>query len=646
MSVLVNDPFDVRLAVGATGLLRTFNEAGVLTAADVHVARRLGKLGGEASESVQLAIALGVRAVRLGSVCIDLAAVRESTALDAALLESASLASASDVLLPSDLPWPDPADWVAAVCASPLTAVGPADDAAPLESGRPLRYVDGLLYLDRYWRQEELIRRELDDRAGRPRPAVDPERLRAALQRLWPGPAPDRQRLAAAVAALSWGMVLAGGPGTGKTTTVARLLALLHDQPGPPLRVALAAPTGKAAARLQEAVRAETATLSAEDRERVGEPTASTVHRLLGWRSDRRGRFRHDRSNRLPYDVVVVDETSMVSLTLMSRLLEAVRPEARLVLVGDPDQLASVEAGAVLGDLVARAPGPAADVPAALLTDVAGGDLQPGEPAAEPLATGIVRLTHTHRFSGAIAELARAVQRGEVDEAVGILRSGDPQIAFVEATAELRPPLLNELRDDVVDAGEALVAAARAGDQDAALAALDRHRLLCAHRTGPFGVSRWSAEVERWLGDAIDGFAADGEWYRGRPLLATTNDYELKLFNGDTGVVIDNGTGASGTAGVSAVFARGVEPLRVSPNRLSGVQTVHAMTVHRSQGSQFDRVSLVLPPAESPLLTRELFYTAVTRAQSFVRVVGSEEAVRAAVVRPIVRASGLRQRRA
>jgi exodeoxyribonuclease V alpha subunit len=628
--VLVDDPFDVRFALRATGLLRTFNQAGVLSAADVHVAQRLGRLGEEASEPVQLAIALAVRAVRLGSVCIAVEQVSSTIALE----EEQPV----DV---AELPWPEPGEWLAACERSPLIACGVDGDP-----WRPVRLIEGLLYLDRYWRQEQLIRRELDRRAIRPRPQVDPDQVRAGLHRLWPHPAPDGQRLAAAVAALSWLTVLAGGPGTGKTTTVARLLALLADQPGEPPRIALAAPTGKAAARLQEAVRTEAARLSLEDQQRLGPLTASTIHRLLGWRPDRRGRFRHDHTNRLPYDVVVVDETSMVSLTLMSRLVEAVRPEARLILVGDPDQLASVEAGAVLGDLVARpAPSPeelpGGDLPTALLTDLAGADLPPGETADAALRSGTVRLTKLHRFGGTIADLARAVQRGDADEVVGLLRSSPADIAFTETDGlESRIPAgLDELRADVVAAGAALVETARAGDVPGALGALERHRLLCAHREGPYGVTRWSDEVERWLAGAIDGFALDGEWYRGRPLLVTANDYDLQLFNGDTGVVVD-----AGERGVRAAFGRGTDVLHLAPSRLSGVQTVHAMTVHRSQGSQFDRVSLVLPPAESPLLTRELFYTAITRAKHFVRIVGSEAAVRAAVQRPIVRASGLRRR--
>jgi exodeoxyribonuclease V alpha subunit len=373
----------------------------------------------------------------------------------------------------------------------------------------------------------------------------------------------------------------------------------------PPLRVALAAPTGKAAARLQEAVRGAGA----------GELPASTLHRLLGWQPGR-SRFRHDRYDRLPYDVVVVDETSMVSLTMMARLLDAVRPDARLVLVG-----------AVLGDL-ARAPGrPEPHLDAALAAL--------GLPSG--VVNGVVTLEHVWRFRGAIAGLARAVQAGDADAAVALLHGGTDDLEFVETDSSAAP---DAVRGDVVNAGLALAVAARANDVPAALAALERHRLLCGHRRGPYGVARWSREIERWLADALPavpgaGPAAHGEWYPGRPVLVTANDYDTGLYNGDTGVVVATPDGPR-------VAFPGHAPL--APSRLAEVATVHATTVHRGQGSQFERVTVVLPPAESPLLTRELLYTAVTRAREFVRVVGSEAAVRAAVARPVSRASGLRNR--
>jgi exodeoxyribonuclease V alpha subunit len=618
---------DRALAVQAAwGLLAAFNQAGVLNPADVHTAETVCRIGQGVDERVRLALALTVRALRNGSVCIDLRTVR-TTAFDEA-------ESAIDI---SELPWPEPDEWIQACTASPLVA-----DGADQPGGRPLRLAGGLLYLERYWQQEELVRAQLQRRFAAPAPDIDQSRLSAAFPRLFdheglaPGEA-DRQQLAAAVSALSRVSVLAGGPGTGKTTTVARLLALLRDQPGPALRIALAAPTGKAAARLEEAVRAATAQLEPDDQHRLGDLTASTLHRLLGWLPSNRSRFRHDATNQLPHDVVIVDEMSMVSLTLMARLLEAVRPSARLVLVGDPDQLSSVEAGAVLAD-IARAPGtPDANLGRRLVEL----DLISDQETAP--VHGVVQLTHTWRFGGAINALARAVRGADADAVVAVLRSGASDVQFSEVDLEAAPTeasarALVGVTAQVRAAGVAMLEAARSGDIAAALAALDRHRLLCAHRRGPYGVLRWGLEVERWLAEAVPGYGEDGEWYVGRPLLITANDYEMSLYNGDTGVIVQT------PAGVRAAFARGAAAKLYPPVRLDAIQTVHAMTVHRAQGSQFDTVSFVVPPPDSPLLTRELLYTAVTRAQRQVHIIGSEEAIRRAVLRPANRASGLRHR--
>ena len=609
------DPFDARVALSAQGLLRGFNRAGVLATADVHVARRLGRLGQEEDERVLLAAALAVRAVRLGAVCVLLAEAAESVVPDD-----------GSRLDDTELAWPAVDAWLDACTASSLVASGPDDDG----SARPLRLVDGLLYLDRYWRDEELVRTELDERAARPS-TVDIDELRTALASVFAGTEDsERQHLAAAMTGLRSVTVLSGGPGTGKTTTVARLLAELRALPDGPPRVALAAPTGKAAARMQEAIDAAATKWDLD----VGDARASTLHRLLGRRPDSRSRFRYDRHNRLPVDVVIVDETSMVSLSMMARLLEAVRPEARLVLVGDPDQLASVEAGAVLGDLVHRPAAASAAVPEALT------DLVPGvgsdELSSDRLRNGVVQLTTPYRFGDAIGALARAVQAEDPETVLELLRGADPEIEFVEMDADRAGSALAGVRSDVVSAARRLTEAAAVGDAGGALGELDHHRLLCAHRRGPYGVTRWTAETERWLAQA--SLASEEEWYAGRPLLVTANDYELQLFNGDTGVVLEHQE-----HGTVAAFNRAGEPLLLSPHRLSAVQTVHAMTVHRAQGSQFTRVTLLLPAADSPLLTRELFYTAITRAEQHVRVVGTAEAVRRAVLRPIVRASGLRR---
>ena len=612
------DPCDARLSLAAGGLLGAFNRAGVLNAADVHVALRLGRFTAEGDERVLLAAALAVRAPRLGHVHVDLQTVRHTATVD--------------VDVPVDLqalPWPEPEAWVAAVAASPLGAAGleGPDDG-------PLRLVGSWLYLDRYWREERQVAADLAGRAAHVLPHVDAAALDAGLDRLFPPPAddrggPDRQRLAAETAVRRALTVVAGGPGTGKTTTVARILALLDEQAAaagsaPPL-VALTAPTGKAAARLEEAVHEEGAGLAVDDRirGRLLATQASTIHRLLGWQPGNRSRFRHYRGNRLPHDVVIVDETSMVSLSQMAKLVEAVRPDARLVLVGDPQQLASVEAGAVLGDIV----GPAAD------------DSAPRSPGV--IGDGIVVLRRVHRFGGGIAAVADAVRRGDADAALAALGAGHDDVGWIPADltgADAGGGALGAVRRAAVEAGTAINEAARAGDARAALEALGGFRMLCAHRRGPYGVGPWSARVEGWLASAVPAFAASGAWYVGRPLLVTENDYTLGLYNGDTGVVVA-GPGQRPVA----VFERRGQILEFSPARLSAVETVHVMTVHKSQGSQFDTVAALLPDPDSPILTRELLYTAVTRARRRLLLAGTEEAVRAAVTRPVARSSGLRR---
>jgi exodeoxyribonuclease V alpha subunit len=493
---------DVEVAIGTAGALRVFNEAGVLDISDVHVANRICALGKEPDERVALAIALVVRALRGGSVCVDLTTI-------------------AGVVGPGELPWPEPAEWLAAVRASTLLGDPPVLHL----------YDDRLLYLDRYWREEKQV---CDDLlallVSRPTAKVP------AFERLFP-PGFEEQREAAEIALSQAVTVLTGGPGTGKTTTVARLLALVAEQTelagGSRPRIALAAPTGKAAARLQEAVQHEVAKLDAVDRSRLGELHAVTLHRLLGSKPETSARFRHDRANRLPHDVIVVDETSMVSLTMMARLLEAVRPDARLVLVGDADQLASVEAGAVLADLV------------------------DGLSARDDVQ--VAELRTAHRFGASIGALADAIRVGDADCVLGLLRSGDEHIEFIEdddPTAQLRSILLpHALR---------LRQAAVLGAADEALATLDEHRLLCAHRRGPFGVRHWNQQVQKWLSEET-GQPPWSEWYAGRPLLVTANDYGLRVYNGDTGVVI------AGPDGLRAVIAGATGSLDFATSRLGDV---------------------------------------------------------------------------
>lgn len=626
-----------------TGILKAFNDAGVLSAADVHVAMRLAQLSkGDVVDEVLLAAALAVRAVRSGSTCVELARVDELAADHA----------------DDELPWPKADSMVDALTSSVLVRGG---DAGPLRPLALAQSVDGpLLYLQKYFRQESTIRKILTDRLSS-RPEVDAGALRAAMSEVFHVPDPvaqttngelvyNRQFAAAVLAATSWTTVLAGGPGTGKTYTVARALHVLEllsgssSRPGElasggvsrrlpaeeqtrptqlsGLRIGLCAPTGRAAAQLQSSV---------TDYGRL--PTgisAVTVHRLLGSRPD--GTFRHGPSNRLPYDVVVVDETSMLPMTMMSRLIASLRSDTRLILVGDPHQLASVEAGAVLADLVARdSTGPANP----LFDQVAlvgRGDFSPAERAA--LAGGVITLARGHRFGEQIGEVADAVNAGDTERVIELAM--DPEYDRITMVA---PDDIDEVRDDVVEWARELHDRASVGDAKGALAALDRHRVLCAHRDGSSGVSGWSSRIVEWIG-IVDGYHHVGggtaNWYAGQPLLVTANDRQNDIYNGDSGVVVASG------ASVTAAFRRGKRVKELHPSQLGDAIPVYAMTIHRSQGSQFDVVTVVLPPERSELLTRELLYTALTRAKERVRIVGTTESLRAAVGRRVQRASGLR----
>jgi exodeoxyribonuclease V alpha subunit len=633
VAVTVSDPFDVRRARGASGLLGEFNDAGVLTAADVHVSSRLTELTGEHDESVALAVALAVRAPRLGHVYVDLGRIRETAAVDTE--EPVDL---------SALAWPESEPWARRVAASGLVAVGEQDDRG---SVAPLRLVGSWLYLDRYWREERGLAGELlslsCDAAG-----VGVDALTDGLRRMFAGQLESQQCRAAATAVLRRLTVVGGGPGTGKTTTVARIVALLAEQAAhagaPAPLIALAAPTGKAAARLEEAVHEEAAALDIEAgiRDQLLDLHASTLHRLLGWRPGSFSRFRHDRDQRLPHDVVIVDETSMVSLSLMSRLVEAIRPGARLILVGDPGQLASIEAGAVLGDIV----GPVTDglliggQARARLAAVTG-QAPGGGGARSEIGDAIVILDRAYRFGGGIERLAVAIRRGDEDAVMALLTDPSPDVTWVAVDASV-PDALSDLEpvsDQASTAARAVIEAARAGEAAAAIEALGAFRILCAHRRGPLGVTTWTARIETWLEAEVAGVNPQDRWYPGRPLLVTQNDYELGLYNGDTGVIVQ-----STPDRVSASFQRRGEIVQYSPSRLSAVDTVYAMTIHKSQGSQFDTVAALLPAPESRILSRELLYTAATRARRRLILVATEETIRAALSRPVARASGLGRR--
>lgn len=594
---------DLAVSLGP-GLLRDIHATGALGWGEVHVAQKLAHLYGEADQQVQLALAMTVRALREGSTCLETDQVEqtrfETDAEDNARLPEGML--------------PELGGWLTAIRASPMVREGTEGVGE-----RPLRLVGRRLYLERYWQEESRVVAELTDRRNAPIQAPPVSALAsAAIELLGEGVDPD-QAVATVVPLFCGVSVIAGGPGTGKTHTLARMLAMLWRTSDTHPLIGLAAPTGKAAVRMDEAMDSALRSMPADLHAELSKCRASTIHRLLGWVPESRSRFQHHRGNPLPHDIVVVDEASMVSVTLMARLLDALRPDARLVLVGDPNQLAPVEAGAVLADIVDAAP---VEVPALThgLTEL--GLRQSGS---------VATLTHNHRSDRGIADLASAILAGDVD-AVLELAATTPGVSFAETVEQ------TGLRERVTSAGVAMIRAARTGDVETALAQLESHRLLCAHRHGPYGVASWSPMVERWLAAALPDFDPTSPWYPGRPVLITQNSPDLGLFNGDTGVVVDS------FGQLRAHFARGGRTQAVSPFLLDAVATIHAMTVHKAQGSQFDEVSLILPDPDSPLLTRELLYTGVTRAETKVNLIGTKEALAQAVGTRARRASGLRDR--
>ena len=615
--------------MNASGLLDALRTAGVIDDLDAAFARLMVRLAGaSASSELALAAALVSQHVAAGDVCCVLSD------------------EAGRLLAPGLPPAPPVGPWIAALRASPVVAG--ADDPAP---EFPLVLDDaGRLYLQRYWRYERLVAGDLLQRAVDRPQDVDESRLARDLARVFPprGHEPDWQRVAAATAVLRRLCVISGGPGTGKTFTVTAVLALLAAQSlaaRRPLRAALVAPTGKAAARMQEAVRqAEEHLAGALGHEVVAAlpATASTIHRLLDLRPD----GRHGRSGdgeAMPLDVLVVDEASMADLGLVAKLVARLSPETRLVLVGDRHQLASVEAGAVLGDVCGPASGPSPAF-AATLSSVVGHAVPAGPGPAAPLADAVVVLRHSRRFgeSSGIGRLAAVVNAGDVEGARRVLGSSQ-DVAWLPATTPAA--MRSRLAQVAVDGFGPYLAAVRAwhprAKEDAQVAsifaALARFRVLCAHRHGPAGSERLSEHVQAALaGRGL--LPAAALWYPGRPVLITQNDYALGVFNGDIGVALPDADGRLRVAfqGTNA----GVR--MVSPARLPAHESVWATTVHRAQGSEFDEVLVVLPPEPSRVVTRELLYTAITRARRRVEIWGPAAVVEAAVRTPLERSSGLR----
>lgn len=544
---------------------------------------------------------------------------------------------------PDVLGWPSSmeGDWASTWCAAAESmpwATGPAS---------PLVLQAGRLYLRRNWQAEQDIRHSLAERLAQP--CAVPADLKTNLARLFPPsadapPGPDWQAIACALAVRGRFTLITGGPGTGKTTTVVRLLALLQSDPAGrerPLRIELAAPTGKAAARLSESIASSIQKLPPDLQQ--GIPTqASTLHKLLGVR----GRVNEAPPTPLAADVVVVDEASMIDLEMMARLLAAVPMSARLILLGDKDQLASVEAGAVMGQLCADAHHLRYD-PATLawLHEVTGHELPAMNSSGPALAQQTVMLRHSRRFAGGsgIGRWARAVNQGrpadpgDTTPSVRDLWAQTPPWPNTTAdVTQLTPATLQDAQwQAMVRTGWApwlqgvLALEGDCSDAQAlqALADFGRFQVLCAVREGPWGVLEANKRIARCMG------LPEAGWYAGRPVMVTRNDYGLRLMNGDVGLCLPR------AQGLRVAFPDGQGGIKwVQPSRLDAVDDVFAMTVHKSQGSEFDAVCLVLPDKPSPVLTSELIYTGITRAKTTLHLVVPQPHV-------LVQASALRVQR-
>lgn len=530
-------------------------------------------------------------------------------------------------------------------------------DVSAFDYDQPLVLDGDRLYLRRYWRDEMLVAQAVRERATRKR-EVDQEAVRGWLDMLFASQhnvqGPDWQKLACAIALRGSVAIITGGPGTGKTYTVARLLALLFataPEAGSQ-RIALAAPTGKAAARLKQSIDKALNELA----DKVGSTlplreltlrmgAARTLHSLLGARPDTRA-FAHHRGNPLDVDVLIVDEASMVHLEMMASLLDALPPSATLILLGDKDQLASVEAGAVLGDLCHNAgAGGYTDATCDYVLAASGEEL-PDEflGDAGALAQQTVVLRHSRRFGGPIGQLALAVNAGDAVRAEAVLRAGEPGVRWIENAQQQHVLQLAQSGYgsylDVLNTGHK--AGLNTNHEEWVRQVLQRFesfRILCAVRDGEWGVAGLNDAVARRLAQA-GLLRPNGEWYVGRPVMVTRNDYATNVYNGDIGLTLPD---PARPGALRVYFLEGDTVRSVLATRLRNVETAFAMTVHKSQGSEFRHTVLALPRERGAVLTRELVYTGITRASEMFTLVSPPGAVLLeAIAQRTHRTSGLR----
>lgn len=604
-----------------------FIEAGVLEEIDLEFARILENSESSLDEEVLLAAALTSYWYRQGNICLTLS--------DFAGKKIFKEEERPDFILP-DITAPPLEFWKSQLEAA--VVVGEPGDFKPLVLDNNDR-----LYLQKLWHYEQLIGNELLARATDNISGINFKLLKEGLSRYFPSEdlfELNWQQVAAALSVIQRFSVISGGPGTGKTTTVVRILALLAEQSadtGEQLAIALAAPTGKAAARLKESVQQQKQHLPATENIRRAIPErAVTLHQLLGARRGS-GEYRYSKDNPLPHDTVVVDEASMVDQMMMAKLLEALLPDSRLILLGDKDQLASVEAGSVFGDICIPKENRYTEMAVRKLREI--GIIIPDDSIGKktgPLTDNITFLGKSYRFdkTSGIGQLAAAVNGQDPDAAMDVLRSSkysDIRINEIARGEDIEDTLFAELLEHAQTLAEA-------GDRPTAIDLLHKQVTLCVHRKGYLGSENVNNKVEQLLHRQLN-LSRYQKWYVGRPVLITQNNYSLKLRNGDLGIA----WGSEENPGVH-FKVEGEELRSVNSARLSHFENAYALTVHKSQGSEFERVHIVLPAEPSPILTKELLYTAITRARSQITIWGKQEVLAHGITSSVHRSSGLRER--
>ena len=669
--------------------LQAWSEAGWLRPLDWAFGRFLWAEAPDASPWLIMAATLASHQLGRGHVCLDLALTIKDPTLALSLPPEVAEQADSESVTPPVSPQEVFKDlslelWREALSHPHLTSDG--------EGSNPLVLVGNRLYLRRFWAYEQQVLDQISQRLKATTTAnhgPNSGTIRDILTALFPEAhtAPDWQKVACALAVRNRFNIITGGPGTGKTTTVLKVLALLQSLSladsgaSRPLRIKLAAPTGKAAARLSQSIASRVEGL---DLSRLADPEAvraaiprsvTTLHRLLGSRPGTR-HFRHNARNPLGLDVLVIDEASMIDLEMMAAVLQALPAVARLILLGDKDQLASVEAGAVLGGLCRRAEQGHYTPDTGHWLQQTTGLTIPGDmldPEGVPLDQAVTMLRQSHRFSSGsgISQLARAVNLGQADASLAILQAPPPDLTYLtirekQDSAFESLVLEGGAASDIANANYptrsgygyylSLLRPEHRPDPGSPAEAWDiwakrvleahtRFQLLCAVRKGPWGVEGLNQRIESML--ASKGhISKQGDWYEGRPVLVTRNDYALGLMNGDIGVTLAIPDPESREPTLRVAFPTYIadKPIQwVTTSRLNDVETVFALTVHKSQGSEFTHTALVLPNRPNPILTGELLYTGITRASHWFTLAnaGDSKTLRQAIERRVLRSSGL-----